>query len=492
MNNPSGNTMADVSVVIIGAGLSGICAAYHMQQRCPDRSFRVIEARDNIGGTWDLFKYPGIRSDSDMYTFGYNFKPWTAEKAIAPADTILKYMQETVDENGLQSKISFGTRLISADRHSESSRWTLTLESTHNAQREEVSCDFLFCCTGYYRYSKGYTPDFPGVERYRGTVVHPQNWPESLDCTGKRVTIIGSGATAVTLAPTLAKTGAKITLLQRSPTWIMSMPDSGSRLFRFLPDRLAHALVRWRNIVMFMVFYQLSKRKPEIVKRLLLKSVKQQLRGAADMKHFTPGYEPWDQRVCLVPNGDLFKAIRNGDITMVTDHIEAFDETGIRLESGERIDSDIVITATGLTVEVLGGASVSVDNKPIDWTEKYMYKGTLLNDVPNFAFATGYTNASWTLKTELVAKYVCRLLNHMERNQFAECTARLPDEGIEQVPLIDLQSGYVLRANNVLPKQGNKRPWRLYQNYLLDRIALSIGKIDDDTLHFERQPQTEV
>ncbi len=475
-------------VIIIGAGLSGIAAAFHLQRRCPHKRYRILEARSDLGGTWDLFRYPGIRSDSDMFSFGFSFKPWTDDKVIAPGETILNYLRDAARENGIDQHIDFGQKVLAADWDSRRSRWNLQIEDQASGEIETRHCRFMIACAGYYRYDKGYTPDFPGVEDFSGRLVHPQHWPQDLDCRGKRVCIIGSGATAMTLAPTLVKAGARVTLLQRSPTWIIARPDRdelAALLRRILPAKLAHGASRWRHITEQMFFYQASKRQPQLVKRFLISRLKKHVGKKVDVqKHFVPSYDPWDQRVCLVPRGDFFHAVRDGGITMATDHIHRFDATGIALRSGQRIDSDIIITATGLVLEPLGGISLSLDGQPINPAEHYAYKGMMLNGVPNAAIAVGYTNASWTLKTELIARYVCRLLEHMDRHGHRVCMPVLPDGDLQDESLLDLQAGYVLRAQHKLPKQGSRRPWKLYQNYILDRLALARAPVVDDCMWF--------
>lgn len=480
-------------VIIVGAGLSGICAAYYLQQRCPQLPFRIIESRDEIGGTWNLFKYPGIRSDSDMHSFGFEFKPWTDPRGIAPAEAINDYLQETVAEHDIRRHISFGTRVENASWDSETARWSLTLR--RGEQSETVQCQFLFSCGGYYRYDQGYCPEFPGADQYRGQLVHPQHWPENLDYAGKRVTIIGSGATAVTLAPTLAAAGAKVTVLQRSPTWIIAQPETNKltdQIRKWLPRRMAYSINRWRSILIQMLFYQLCKRRPEWGARYLMDGIKRQLGDdKALLQHFRPDYAPWDQRVCLVPDGDFFKAVRNGGVTMVTDHIDSFTDNGIRVKSGQHIDSDIIVTATGLNLEPFGGIPLSVDGRDVVLNDHYVYKGMMLNGVPNAALAVGYTNASWTLKTELIAKYICRLLNHMQQKNFDYCVPVVND-GLEPEPLLDLKSGYITRAADKLPQQGNRWPWRLNQNYILDRLALGFGPLRDDAMSFRRIKSAEL
>jgi monooxygenase len=483
-----------LDVLIVGAGLSGIGAAHHLEQRLPGKAYAILEAREAIGGTWDLFRYPGIRSDSDMHTLGYRFKPWTEEKAIADGPAILDYVRSTARERGIDRRIRFHHRVVAAEWSSEDSRWTVEAERTDTGERVRLTCGFLWTCSGYYRYDQGYTPDFPGVERFAGRVVHPQHWPEDLDYAGKRVVVIGSGATAVTLVPAMAEEAAQVTMLQRSPTYIVSLPgdDPIARgLRRLLPRRAVYALVRWKNILIQAGIYQLSRRRPELVKRMIRRGVERALPPGYDVDtHFTPRYNPWDQRMCLVPDGDLFEAISRGDASVVTDRIETFAERGLKLESGAELEADVIVTATGLDLLFLGGMELSVDGEPVDVPQTMAYKGMMLSGVPNFAFTVGYTNASWTLKADLVAEYACRLLAHMDAHGYARCVPEL-DPAVAEAPLLDFSSGYVLRALDRFPKQGAREPWRLRQNYVLDIRTIRHGAIDDGTLRFSRPASSE-
>jgi monooxygenase len=478
-----------LDMLIVGAGISGIGVAYHYQKHFPNKSWQIIESREALGGTWDLFRYPGIRSDSDMYTFGYQFKPWTSNKAISPGEDILEYLNETVREFGIDKNIRFGKRLVSADWDGDAAVWRCGLKDMATGELVTLSSRFLFMCSGYYNYDEGYEPGFPGREAFQGPVIHPQHWPEDLDIAGKRIIIIGSGATAITLAPTLAEGGATVTLLQRSPTYVISRPAEdplANRLRKFLPASWTHGIVRWKNILMQMFLYQLSQRRPQVVKGLLLKGIRAQLGPDYDVKkHFKPSYNPWDQRICLVPDGDFFKAIRSGGVTMVTDHIDTFTPEGIRLQSGEQLQADIIISATGLKMELMAGVSVSVNQKPIRLSELVNYKGVMVSGLPNFAVSMGYTNASWTLKTDLVGKYVCRLIRYMDKKSFRSVCPVLPEEGLETIPIVDLQAGYIQRALDSLPRQGKTMPWRLHMNYLLDSWALS--RVTRDGLQFEHE-----
>jgi monooxygenase len=478
-------------VLIVGAGLSGIGAGYHLQHQCPGKSFAILEGRDCIGGTWDLFRYPGIRSDSDMFTLGYSFKPWTEPKAIADGPQILSYVRETAAENGIDKHIRFRHRVKRASWSTPDARWTVEAERITGAGATEVvsfTCSFLFMCSGYYRYEAGYTPDFPGAADFAGRIVHPQQWPDDLYYAGKRVVVIGSGATAVTLVPEMARTAAHVTMLQRSPTYVVSRPAQdalANKLRRKLPAGLAYHLIRWRNVLFGMYFFQLSRRKPERVKQLILGGVRMALGPDYDVAtHFTPRYNPWDQRLCLVPDGDLFKAIRDQRASVVTNEIDRFTATGIRLKDGSELPADIIVTATGLVLQVLGGMAVAVDGRPVDFATTLNYKGMMYSDVPNLAAALGYTNASWTLKCDLTCDYVCRLINYMDRHGYRQCMPHNDDPAIEALPSLSFTSGYVQRAIAKLPRQGSKRPWRLYQNYALDIVSLRFGKIDDGVMRY--------
>jgi cation diffusion facilitator CzcD-associated flavoprotein CzcO len=476
-----------VDVLIVGAGLSGIGAAHHLKQECPGRSFAILEARETLGGTWDLFRYPGIRSDSDMHTLGYRFKPWVAEKAIADGPAILEYVQETAREDGTESAIRFNHRVTSAAWSTADAQWTVTAERTDTGESVELTAGFVFMCSGYYRYDEGYTPDFKGTADFKGTIVHPQHWPQDLDYAGKRVVVIGSGATAVTLVPAMARTAQHVTMLQRSPTYIVSMPDVDplAQLLSRLPARVAYPIVRWKNVALMTLSYQLSRRAPAVMKGFLRRAVQAQLPQGYDVdKHFKPGYDPWDQRLCLVPNGDLFRSIRKGKATVVTDTIDTFTESGIRLTSGEELEADVIVTATGLNLLMLGGTQLTVDGEPVRIPETMAYKGMMLSGVPNMAMALGYTNASWTLKCDLTCEYVCRLLNHMQAGGYRQCTPVNTDPSIAEEPIIDLASGYVLRSIDQFPKQGSREPWRLRQNYLFDIRTIRRGELEDGAMIF--------
>jgi monooxygenase len=475
-------------VLIVGAGLSGIGAGHHLQANCPGKSYAILEARDAIGGTWDLFRYPGIRSDSDMYTLGYSFRPWEEAEAIADGPSILNYVRATAREGGIDEKIRFHHRVVRAEWSSEEARWTVHAERTDSGESVELTCGFLFMCSGYYRYDEGYTPEFEGTERFGGQIVHPQKWTEDLDYEGKRVVVIGSGATAVTLVPAMARAASHVTMLQRSPSYVVSLPEQdpiANFLHRVLPTRAAYAIVRWKNVLVTMAVFQLSRRRPGLVKKLVRKAVEKRLPPGYDVDtHFKPRYNPWDQRMCLVPDGDLFESISEGRASVVTDRIDSFTEKGLKLESGHELEADLVVTATGLNLLALGGLQIEVDGCEVKLPETLSYKGMMLADVPNFAAALGYTNASWTLKCDLTCEYVCRLLNHMDEHGYVACTPRNHDPSLEREPFIDFNSGYVLRSIDKFPRQGSRPPWRLYQNYARDIVALRYGTLDDGAMEF--------
>jgi monooxygenase len=480
-------------VLIVGAGLSGIGAGHHLQTNCPARSFAILESRDCIGGTWDLFRYPGIRSDSDMFTLGYSFRPWTEPKAIADGPRILNYVRETAAEEGIDKKIRFNHRVKRASWSSQEARWTVEAERGGAGEgaapeTERFTCNFLLMCSGYYNYAAGYTPEFSGTQNFAGRIVHPQKWTDDVEYAGKRVVVIGSGATAVTLVPELAKKAEHVTMLQRSPTYVVSRPAQdpfANRLRRNLPSKLAYDLIRWRNVFWGTYFFQLCRRKPDRAKQLILGGVRMALGPDYDIgTHFTPRYNPWQQRLCLVPDGDLFKSIKQGKASVVTSHIDTFTEKGILLKDGNELEADIIVTATGLNLQVLGGLEVAVDGRAVDFAKTLNYKGMMYSDVPNLASSFGYTNASWTLKCDLTCEYVCRLINYMDRHGHKSCVPHNVDPSITELPSVDFTSGYVQRSIAKLPKQGSKRPWRLYQNYALDILTLRFGKVDDGVMQY--------
>ena len=478
-------------MIVVGAGLSGIGGACHLRLECPRKSFVILEGREAMGGTWDLFRYPGVRSDSDMYTLGYRFRPWRDNKAMADGPAILSYIRETATEHGVDKTIRYNHRVRSASWSSDHARWTVEAESGPEKKVVQLTCNFLYLCTGYYDYESGYTPEWPGVARFRGTIVHPQKWPNDLDYTGKRIVVIGSGATAVTLVPAMAERAAHVTMLQRSPTYIVSRPaeDKIANWLRcLLPDRAAYMLARWKNVLSGSFFYNLARNRPNLFKWMVARGVRKELGQKYDSKHFTPPYNPWDQRLCLVPDADLFRAMREERVSVVTDHIETFTEDGLLLKSGERLEADIIVTATGLVLKLFSGMQLVVNGVSVDLPKTLVYKGMMLSDVPNLAFAVGYTNASWTLKCDLTAEYVCRLLNHMDHNGYSMCTPRVNDADVEEEPVIDFNSGYVLRALDTLPRQGSKTPWRLHQNYVKDLSMMRYGRVEDGTMEFQTVP----
>ena len=481
----SGNQSVDV--LIIGAGLSGIGGACHLRRNCPDRSFMILESREASGGTWDLFRYPGIRSDSDMYTFGYGFKPWNDKSSIADGHKILRYIREAAAEYDVEQHIRYQHKVLSANWSSTNQRWLVTAELGDTGEQVSIDCQFIFSCSGYYDYDQGYTPEFAGIDKFKGQVVHAQHWPEKLNYKDKRVVVIGSGATAVTLVPTMSKDTASLVMLQRSPTYIASVPKEqplAEKLRKWLPDRWVFRLTRWSRVFFQIYLYQLSRKKPQQLKKLLLGRVRQEMGPDYDVDtHFTPDYNPWDQRLCGVPDGDLFAAIREGRAEVVTDHIDHFNKEGIELKSGQQLDADIVVLATGLNLKFAGGVQYSVDNRVLDFTEHFIFRGMMFSGLPNMAFTVGYTNSSWTLKADLTAKYVSRLLNKMARRGYTSVTPHLKGE-VEEVPLLDFDAGYVLRSRESFPKQGNRLPWKNYQNYIRDFIGLSLGRQNDDELEF--------
>ena len=484
-------TVEHVDVLIIGAGLSGVGAAHHLQTRLPGTSFAILEARQAIGGTWDLFRYPGVRSDSDMQTLGYRFRPWSADEALADGPAILDYVRETAADAGIEAHVRFGHRVVSARWSTADARWTVVV-TNDDGDSVELTCKFLYGCGGYFRYDEGYTPHLEGVERFAGPVVHPQHWPEDLDYAGKRVVVIGSGATAVTLVPAMAGAAAHVTMLQRSPSYVIWAPSKdpiANGLRRLLGDRASYPIVRWKNVALATALFQLSQRRPRVVKALIRAAVKHQLPAGYDVDtHFKPSYNPWDQRMCLVPDGDLFKAISRGDASVVTDRIDTFTETGVRLASGRELDADVVVTATGLNMLAFGGIALSVDGRDIHLHDTLAYKGLMLSGVPNFAFTVGYTNASWTLKADLVAQFVCRLLRHMQDNGYDQCVPVDDDPTMVRRPLLDFAAGYVQRSIDAFPQSGSRAPWRLAQNYARDVVTLRHGKLEDGAMRFSRRP----
>ena len=481
-----------VDVLIIGAGLSGIGAGVHLQKHSPGRTYAILEGRETMGGTWDLFRYPGVRSDSDMYTLGYSFKPWVEAKAIADGPSILKYIKDTARDYGIERRIRYGHQVKRASWSTQEARWTVEAEHGSEKTLLRISCNFLFVCGGYYKYSEGYTPEFPGIGRFKGRIVHPQKWTDNIDYAGKRVVVIGSGATAVTLLPELAKTAAHVTMLQRSPTYVVARPAEDGManwLRRHFPAMFAYVVARWKRVLMQQYFFNLCRRKPEHAKKLLLGGVRAYLGPDYDVdKHFTPRYNPWEQRMCLVPDADLFMALRSKKASVVTDQIETFTEKGLQLKTGAELEADLIVTATGLNLEILSGVQLTVDGSTIDPAKTFNYKGLMYSGVPNLASSFGYTNASWTLKCDLTCEYVCRLLNHMQKHGYAQCTPRLNDATMTAQPWVDFSSGYIQRTLHLFPKQGSKAPWKQHQNYARDIMTLRFGRIDDGVMEFSNSP----
>jgi monooxygenase len=476
-----------VDVLIVGAGLSGIGAAVHLQKDAPGTTFAIVEARAASGGTWDLFRYPGVRSDSDMFTLGYSFRPWLGAKSIADGPEILDYIRQTSTEHDVERHISYGSKAVSAAWSSEDARWEVVVEDVATGERSTRTCGFLYLCSGYYRYDEGYTPTWPGREEFTGPVIHPQHWPEDLDLAGKRVVVVGSGATAVTLVPALARVAESVTMLQRSPSYVMPLPAAdpvAGLLRKVLPPERAYKAIRWVNVRMGTAVYQFTRKRPARARALLRGITVRSLPKGFDVDtHFNPAYDPWDQRMCLVPDGDFFKALSSGKADVVTDHIEAFTPRGLRLRSGAELEADVVITATGLNLLPLSGIELTVDGTDVVIAERVAYKGMMLDGVPNLAFALGYTNASWTLKVDLVSSYVARLLSFMRKNGHTTVIAELPAQPMTTSPFIDMTSGYFQRSSAALPRQGDRAPWRLEQHYGKDS-PLFLGDVTDVPLRF--------
>jgi len=479
-----------VDVLIVGAGISGIGAAYHLQDQCPNKKYLILERRQSLGGTWDLFRYPGVRSDSDMYTFGYSFRPWKEPEVVASGDAILRYLRETTEAYGIDQRIRYRHEVTRASWSSRNAKWTVHARDESTGEDVCVTCNFLFMCAGYYDYDEGYTPDFEGVDRFHGRIVHPQNWTDDVVYEDQRVVVIGSGATAVTLIPALAEKAAQVTMLQRSPTYVVAKPRQdriANWLRQHLPEKHAYALTRWKNVLLAMFWYWYCRSRPGRAKELLIADVRRRLGGDFDVeRHFSPRYKPWDQRVCLAPDGDFFQTLRSGRASVVTDEIDCFTEKGLRTVSGEEIEADLIITATGLQLKFLGGLEVEVDGRAVNLTETFAYKGMMCSGVPNMALSLGYTNASWTLKADLTAEYVCRLLKHMDRRGYAYCSPRVDDPSMETASMLALDAGYVKRGRHRFPKEATVAPWKLHQNYALDVLALRYASVQDGVMQFRR------
>lgn len=479
--------LESVDVLIIGAGLSGIGSACQLRRNCPDRTFAIFESRTNIGGTWDLFRYPGIRSDSDMYTFSYGFKPWRDASSVADGAKIRRYIQETAAEYDVTRHIHYQHTVVSAHWSTAHKHWTVTALAGESGEHITLTCQFIMSCSGYYDYDEGYTPDFAGTDQFHGPIVHPQHWPENLNYRDKRVVVIGSGATAITLVPTMARETASLVMLQRSPTYIADIPledPTAMRLRKWLPAAWASRLTRWKKVLYQIYVYRLSRKRPKVLRHFLLSEVRKQLGPNYDVKtHFTPNYNPWDQRLCAVPDGDLFEAVREERAVVVTDHIDRFNREGIQLKSGQQLDADIVIMATGLNLKFAGGVEYRVDNEKLDFTDRFIFRGMMFSDLPNMAFTVGYTNSSWTLKADLTASYVCRLLNKMTKRGYSTVTPRMIGS-VGEEPLLDFSAGYVMRSRDQFPKQGDRLPWKNYQNYIKDFITLRLGGLKDKELEF--------
>lgn len=485
-------------VVIVGAGISGISAAYHLQKKCPDKRYVILEGRNAIGGTWDLFRYPGIRSDSDMYTFGYRFKPWRNARAIADGPSILEYLHETIRENHIDQQIRLGHRVTRANWSSTDASWNLEVQRQATGEVVRLRCNLLLMCSGYYSYQAGYTPEFKGRETFQGTVVHPQHWPADLDYRDKRVIVIGSGATAMTLVPAIATDVKHVVMLQRSPTYVVSLParDRVAQLLRlFLPETIAHALVRWKNIFLQQFFYHRMRKYPEVARKKLIDRIRLELGPDYDVeRHFTPKYNPWDQRLCVVPDGDLFQALKSGKASIVTDQIDCFTPTGVQLKSGTTLEADIIITATGLNLIRLGNVTFSIDGEPVDFPNTFTYKGVMFSNVPNLIYTFGYINASWTLRADLTSEFACRLIQHMDKLGVRQCTPRLREEdlGMSPRPFIEhFTPGYIQRSIHLMPKQGDREPWLNPQTYPDDKKRLRWGRIDDGVLQFSHPEKAE-
>ena len=490
MAEASISSESHVDVLIVGAGISGIGAAYHLQDKCPDKTYLIVERRQNLGGTWDLFRYPGIRSDSDMYTFGYSFRPWKEPEVVASGEAILNYLRETTEAYGIDQRIRYGLNVLQASWSSRDARWTVRARDEGTGEDVRLTSNFLFACAGYYDYDEGYTPDFEGTERFSGRIVHPQKWTDDIVYEDQRIVVIGSGATAVTLIPELAKKAAHVTMLQRSPTYVVARPGQdriANWLRQCLPDKLAYGITRWKNVLLMMFWYWYCRARPDKAKAMIVREVRKMLGDDIDVEtHFTPRYNPWDQRVCLAPDGDFFQTLRSGRASVVTDEIDCFTDRGVRTVSGEELEADLIIMATGLELKFLGGIEVEVDGRVVSLPETFAYKGMMCSDVPNMALSLGYANASWTLKADLTAEYVCRLLKHMDAHGYSCCCPRVNDPSLQAESMLVLDAGYVQRGRHRFPKEAAVAPWRLHDNYLRDVLALRYASVQDDVMQFER------
>ena len=474
-------------IIIIGAGLSGIGAACNISRKHPEKSYIILESRKELGGTWSLFKYPGIRSDSDMYTFGYSFKTWDNPKSFAEAPSILKYLNEASNEFKIKNHIKFQKKAVSYNFNSSKKIWIIKTSDTKTNQEKIYTCKFIFSCSGYYNYDKGHTPKFKGQSEYIGDIIHPQRWPEKFNYTNKKIIVIGSGATAVTIVPKLASKASHVTMLQRSPSYIGNSPSKdkiGNIIKSLFPKKFAHSLIRFKNIFTQIILFKICKFFPKLVKEFIINSAKKQLGDFPVDPHFRPNYKPWEQRFCVAPDGDFFKVIKDGKASIITDNIDCFIKNGILLKSGKIIKADTIITATGLNLLAFGGTKINIDNVPFNVSKSYVYKGVMLSNLPNFFIFIGYTNASWTLKIDLTNEYISRVLKYLENQNYAVIKAKVPKNNLGSIPLLNLNSNYIQRSANMFPKQGRKVPWRLHQNYILDYKLLCIDKIKDQWLRF--------
>ena len=479
-----------IDVLIVGAGISGIGAGYYLKNKCPSKSFKILESRNNLGGTWDLFKYPGIRSDSDMTTMGYRFKPWTGKNLVADGGAILDYLNDVVDENGFRDKIQYDSHVTKAWWKSNESKWYVTYQDSAHGNESMITCNFLYFCVGYYDYENGHEPEFEGQSDFNGDIIHPQHWPENLNYKDKNVVVIGSGATAVTLIPSMADETKHITMLQRSPTYYMVRPNIdpiGAFFRRFMGKTVSYFVMRWKNIQLQSWFFKRARKDPKLIKEFLIGVVKEKLNPEYNVdKHFTPSYNPWEQRLCLVPDGDLFNAINEGKASVVTDHVDSFTSNGIKLKSGNELPADIIVTATGLKLMICSNIEIKVDDETIDISDTMTFKGMMVSNVPNVVWTFGYTNASWTLRADLTAEYTCKILNYMDKHDYKVATPSPNSEIGEDGTWLDFNSGYVTRSAHLFPRNGDRDPWRNTQNYIKDVVDLRYGNVKDEELIFSK------